>query len=102
MHFVSLGLCIEDKMHLGNKNKSIYFVFLPIFIIFVPKYSVNMTQGKTIVSIIAAVAWLFVLNSCQKSGVRKQAGDKDEEHGLIVAQELSNSRVQAIEEDATG
>ena len=89
-------------MHLGNKNKSIYFVFLSIFIIFVPKYSVNMTQGKTIVSIIAAVAWLFVLNSCQKSGVRKQAGDKDEEHGLIVAQELSNSRVQAIEEDATG
>ena len=28
--------------------------------------------------------------------------DKDEEHGLVVAQELSNSRVQCIEEDATG
>ena len=80
----------------------IYFVFLPIFIIFVPKYSVNMTHSKTIASIMAAVACLLVLGSCQKASVRRQAGDKDEEHGLVVAQELSNSRVQAIEEDATG
>ena len=32
----------------------------------------------------------------------QQQRDKDEEHGLVVAKELSNSRVQAIEEDATG
>ena len=40
--------------------------------------------------------------SCQQEDRRDDNRDKDEEHGLVVAQELSNSRVQAIEEDATG
>ena len=43
----------------------------------------------------------IVLTGCQKKESLEQL-DKDEEHGLVVAQELSNSRVQAIEEDATG
>ena len=49
----------------------------------------------------ASAACLLALCACQKSEPQQQR-DKDEEHGLIVAQELSNSRVQAIEEDATG
>ena len=39
--------------------------------------------------------------SCQKTESQQQR-DKDEEHALVVAQELSNSRVQAIEEDGAG
>ena len=60
-----------------------------------------MTQNKTIVTIIASVACLLALDSCRKAETQQQR-DKDEEHGLVVAKELSNSRVQAIEEDATG
>ena len=45
------------------------------------------------------MAWLFT--ACQKTEPVQQL-DKDEEHELVVAQELSNSRVQDIEEDATG
>lgn len=45
------------------------------------------------------LAWLFT--ACQKTEPVQQL-DKDEEHELVVAQELSNSRVQDIEEDATG
>ena len=41
------------------------------------------------------------LASCHKAETLQQR-DKDEEHGLVVAQELSNSRVQCIEEDASG
>jgi signal transduction histidine kinase/ligand-binding sensor domain-containing protein/DNA-binding response OmpR family regulator len=40
--------------------------------------------------------------ACQQENRQDGNRDKDEEHGLVVAQELSNSRVQAIEEDATG
>ena len=45
-------------------------------------------------------AWLML--SCQRENKHDANKDKDEEQGLVVAQELSNSRVQAIEEDATG
>ena len=53
---------------------------------------------------IASAACLLMLLACQEAGDREtgRQGDRDEEHGLVVAQELSNSRVQAIEEDATG
>ena len=44
---------------------------------------------------------LCLLTACHQTEPRQQY-DKDEEHGLVVANELSNSRVQAIEEDATG
>ena len=40
--------------------------------------------------------------ACQQENQHDANKDKDEEQGLVVAQELSNSRVQAIEEDATG
>ena len=42
------------------------------------------------------------LLACRQENCQDGNRDKDEEHGLVVAQELSNSRVQAIEEDATG
>lgn len=60
-----------------------------------------MTQNKTIVTIIGSLACLLALYSCSKAEIQQQR-DKDEEHGLVVARELSNSRVQCIEEDATG
>ena len=43
----------------------------------------------------------LVLLSCQKTEPQQQR-DKDEENGFVVAQELSNSRVQCIAEDKTG
>ena len=52
-------------------------------------------------TMIASVACLLALLSCRKAETQQQR-DKDEEHGLVVAQELSNSRVQAIAEDASG
>ena len=61
-----------------------------------------MTQQKTIVSVIACLLCAGILVSCQKKDRCDANRDKDEEHALVVAQELSNSRVQAIEEDATG
>ena len=57
-----------------------------------------MTRISSIV-ITAGLAWSLM--ACQKAEPQHQL-DKDEEHGLVVAQELSNSRVQAIEEDGTG
>ena len=44
---------------------------------------------------------LWCLMACHQKEAPQQR-DKDEEHGIVVAHELSNSRVQAIEEDATG
>ena len=61
-----------------------------------------MTQQKTIVSVIACLLCAGILVSCQKKDRCDANRDKDEEHALVVAQELSNSRVQCIEEDATG
>jgi signal transduction histidine kinase/ligand-binding sensor domain-containing protein/DNA-binding response OmpR family regulator len=43
----------------------------------------------------------MVLFSCQKTEPQQQR-DKDEENGFVVAQELSNSRVQCIAEDESG
>ena len=47
-----------------------------------------------------ACAW--TMQACRHDSQQDANKDKDEEHSLVVAQELSNSRVQAIEEDATG
>ena len=43
----------------------------------------------------------LVLLSCQKTEPQQQR-DKDEENSFVVAQELSNSRVQCIAEDESG
>lgn len=51
--------------------------------------------------IIAAVMGVLALVACQKTEPQQQR-DKDEENGFVVAQELSNSRVQCIAEDASG
>ena len=51
---------------------------------------------------LVAVFSTMMIVSCQQKDLRDRSKDKDEEHGLVVANELSNSRVQAIEEDATG
>ena len=40
--------------------------------------------------------------ACQHQGTDNANIDKDEEHDLVVAQELSNTRVQCIAEDAAG
>ena len=48
-----------------------------------------------------AVILTFLLAACRQTEMPPQL-DKDEEHNLVIAQELSNSRVQSIEEDATG
>ena len=55
--------------------------------------------GRSILGVICLIA--VVLTGCQKKERLEQL-DKDEEHGLVIARELSNSRVQAIEEDVTG
>ena len=53
-------------------------------------------------NILGAVCLItIVLTGCQKKECLEQL-DKDEEHGLVVANELSNSRVQCIAEDASG
>ena len=58
-----------------------------------------MRMNKTIK--IAAGLLALILLSCQKTELQQQR-DKDEENGFVVAQELSNSRVQCIAEDKTG
>ena len=53
-------------------------------------------------SILGGLCLLAVLlTACQKQASQEQL-DKDEVHGVVVAQELSNSRVQCIAEDASG
>ena len=54
--------------------------------------------GRTVICILGAI----VIGACHQEGRKDSEGDKDEAHGLVVAQELSNSRVQCIEEDKTG
>ena len=49
-----------------------------------------------------AMVLLLSMVACKQKDAADASKDKDEEHGLVVASELSNSRVQAIEEDATG
>ena len=58
-------------------------------------------QRKTIWTIFSCAVCLLVMLSCQKTAPQQQR-DKDEEHEVVVAQELSNSRVQCIAEDASG
>jgi len=57
---------------------------------------------RPIVTATAVLMCMLGLLACQQEDRQDGNRDKDEEHGLVVAQELSNSRVQAIEEDATG
>ena len=44
----------------------------------------------------------MLMLGCQRQGTIGTTLDKDEEHDLVVANELSNSRVQCIAEDADG
>ena len=57
---------------------------------------------KPVLTIIASVVCTMMVLSCQHQGAPDANRDKDEEHDLVVAQELSNSRVQGIAEDAAG
>ena len=57
---------------------------------------------KPVLTIIASVVCTMMVLSCQHQGAPDANRDKDEEHDLVVAQELSNSRVQCIAEDAAG
>ena len=59
----------------------------------------DMTQRVSIV-MMAGLAW-GLMTGCQKQADQTPL-DKDEVHGFVVAQELSNSRVQCIAEDAAG
>ena len=61
-----------------------------------------MAQRKPIITAIVCLLGTWLLLSCHREGCNDADRDKDESLGLVVAQELSNSRVQAIEEDATG
>ena len=49
---------------------------------------------------ILMTAWLAM--GCRRQDCQDSNRDKDEEHSLVLAQELSNSRVQCIAEDASG
>ena len=60
-----------------------------------------MTITKTFIALVAGLMCIGGITSCNKAE-KHDARDKDEEHGLVVAQELSNNRVQCIEEDASG
>ena len=59
-----------------------------------------MTIQKSILAISACL--VLLLTACQKGNRQGCDINKDEEHDVMVANELSNSRVQCIEEDATG
>ena len=64
-------------------------------------YSLKFTVYSLRFTVYLAVLTTAILASCQKRETLPQL-DKDEEHAVVVAQELSNSRVQCIEEDAGG
>ncbi len=51
--------------------------------------------------IVSALMIVVGLTACQQAAPTQQR-DKDEEHGIVIAHELSNSRVQCMAEDATG
>ena len=61
-----------------------------------------MNQRKPIVTAFVSIACMLGLLACRQENCQDGNRDKDEALGLVVTQELSNSRVQAIEEDATG
>jgi len=58
--------------------------------------------GLFLVEAIACLVGTGMMISCEQKSCSDANRDKDEEHDLVVAQELSNSRVQCIEEDAAG
>ena len=57
---------------------------------------------KPFLSVFTSVVCAMMMLGCQHQGTANANLDKDEEHDLVVAQELSNSRVQCIAEDAAG
>ena len=61
-----------------------------------------ITKMKPVLRILIGVVCVLVVMSCQHQGLPDANRDKDEEHDLVVAQELSNARVQCVAEDATG
>ena len=61
-----------------------------------------MTNRKPVLAVIICAMLAMVMLGCQRQGGDGTTFDKDEEHDLVVANELSNSRVQCIAEDATG
>ena len=61
-----------------------------------------MAQRKPMMMAAASLILALMMLSCQQEGRSDNKIDKDEEHGLVLAQELSNSRVQCIAEDASG
>ena len=58
-----------------------------------------MRHGSSFLGVICMM--VMTLTACQKQESQEKL-DKDEVQGVIVAQELSNSRVQCIAEDASG
>lgn len=60
-----------------------------------------MTKRKPILTIVVC-AMLVMLLGCRHQGTVGATLDKDEEHELVIANELSNARVQCIAEDADG
>ena len=58
-------------------------------------------QRKTVWTIVSCMMCITAVLSCRNTEPQQQR-DKDEEYALVVAQELSNSRVQCIAEDASG
>ena len=61
-----------------------------------------MTHRKPVLTVIICALFAMVMLGCQRQGAADTTLDKDEEHDLVVANELSNSRVQCIAEDADG
>ena len=61
-----------------------------------------MTNRKPVFAIIVCAMLAMLMLGCQRQGTIGTTLDKDEEHDLVVANELSNSRVQCIAEDADG
>ena len=57
---------------------------------------------KPFLSILASMVCAVMMLSCQHQGTPDANRDKDEEHDVVVAQELSNGRVQCIAEDEAG
>ena len=62
----------------------------------------KMTNRKPVFAIIVCAMLAMLMLGCQRRGTDGTSLDKDEEHDLVVANELSNSRVQCIAEDADG
>ena len=83
-----------------------FFTFLLLyfftFFLSLQQITTILTKMKPFLSIFASVVCAMMVISCHHQGTPKANRDKDEEHDLVVAQELSNSRVQCMAEDAAG